>query len=141
VLATEDSPIAFNELQQKASVSSRTLAEHLKNFTPTIAQKVGRKYRITQAGIERLKNIEQDLETWKRRGKRDYVEAVEVYFIGPEYSGKGILRVTSPKPLEVKEYAKMDAAITSAFGTFRSLVPKDSKNWRLSVYSHINAKP
>src|SRR5208337_872189 len=102
------------------SVSSRTLTEHLKNFTPKIAQKVGRKYRITEAGIERFRNIERDLETWKKSGSRDYVEVVEVYFIDPNHSGKGMLRVTSARPLRVKERTNMDKAITLAFRTFRS---------------------
>ena len=143
-LAAEHSPVAFNQLQEKASISSRTLAEYIQNFTPTIVQKHGRKYSITEAGIERLRNIKRDLETWTKKryeSRQDYVETVPVFFIGPKNFCKGTLKLTSPRKLLLEEREKMDRAITDAIRTFRSLVPEGSKNWRLSIYSHTSSKP
>ncbi|MGA2785006.1 MAG: hypothetical protein ABSF09_09955 [Candidatus Bathyarchaeia archaeon] len=142
-LATEHSPVPFNELQEKASISSRTLAKYIHN-SPKIVQKLGRKYSITEAGIERLRNIKRDLETWTKKegddGQYD-VDPVEVVFIGPKNFCKGTLKLTSPRDLLPGEREKMDRAITDAIRTFRSLVPEGSKNWRLSIYSHTSSKP
>ncbi|HKM51734.1 MAG TPA: hypothetical protein VJZ75_11205 [Candidatus Bathyarchaeia archaeon] len=143
-LATEHSPVSFNQLQEKASISSRTLAEYLQNFTPTIVRKLGRKYSITEAGIERLRNIKRDLEMLTKEGgggRQYYVDSIEVFFIGPKNFCKGTLKVTSPRKLPLGEREKMDKAITDAILTFRSLVPEGSKNWRLSIYSHTSSKP
>ena len=144
-LAAEHSPVAFNQLQEKASISSRTLAKYIQN-SQTIVQKLGRKYSITEAGIERLRNIKRDLETWtkKRDGSRQYYveeDPIEVFFIGPKNFCKGTLKVTPTRKLLPGEREKMDRAISDAIRTFRSLVPEGSKNWRLSIYSHTSSKP
>jgi len=114
VLASERSPIGFNELQGKASVSSRTLAEHLKNLIPTIVQKIRGKYCITDAGRQCMENIEQHLETWaKKVGDRQFhVEIVEVHSIGPKHFCKGTLKVTSPRRLLLGERGNLDKAVT-----------------------------
>jgi hypothetical protein len=137
-LASADSAIGFNELQEKSSVSSRTLAEHLKHFIPTMARKADGKYSITDTGRRRVENIERDLEmgTKRRNGHQYPAETVEVYSIGPEHFCKGRLTVTSPRKLLPKEREKMDKALTHTIGTFSSIVPKDSRNWKISVYSH-----
>lgn len=141
-LASADSAIGFNELQEKASVSSRTLAEHLKNSPPTIVQKVGGKYRITDAGRQRVENLKRDLEMWTRegRGRRSGVEMVEVYSISPEHFCKGTLRVTPPRKLLWEERANLDKALTHTIRTFSSIVPEGSKNWRICIYSHTSSK-
>jgi len=143
VLASEDSPIGFNELQEKASVSSRTVAEHLKNFIPTIVQRIGRKYFITNAGRQRVAIIERDLEKWRKKGAacRFPVETVEVYSIGPKCYCKGTVKVTCPRRLLPKERGNLDEAITQTIKTFSSIVPQESSNWRISIYSHISSKP
>ncbi len=136
--ASEDTPIGFNELQEKSSVSSRTLAEHLKRFIPTMARKVDGKYSITDTGRRRVENIERDLEMWtkQRNGHQYRAETVEVYSIGPKHFCKGRLIVTSPRKLIPEERKKMDKAITHTIRTFSSIVPEGSRNWRISVYSH-----
>jgi DNA-binding PadR family transcriptional regulator len=141
-LAAEHSPVAFNQLQKKASVSSRTLAKYIRD-SPTIVQKLERKYSITEAGIERVRNIKRDLETWTEKegdGSQYDVDPVEVFFIGPKNFCKGTLKVTSPRKLLPGEREKMDRAISDAIRTFRSLIPEGSKNWRLSIYSHTSSK-
>jgi hypothetical protein len=142
-LASADSPMGFNELQEKASVSSRTLAEHLKNSIPPIVRKVGGKYRITDAGRQRVENIEWDLEMWTRegRGRRSAVEMVEVYSISPKRFCKGTLKVTSSRKLLGEERGNLDKALTHTIRTFSSIVPEGSRNWRISIYSHTSPKP
>jgi hypothetical protein len=142
-LASADLPIGFNELQKKASVSSRTLAEHLKNLVPIIVRKVNGKYLITDAGRQRMENIERDLETWlgKGRDRQFHVETVEVYSIGPKHHCKGIFKVTSPRRLLLEERGNMDKAITNAIHAFGSIVPEGSRNWRTTIYWHSSQKP
>jgi len=140
VLALEGSSIGFNELQERASVSSRTLAEHLKNLTPTIVQKIRGKYCIRDAGRQRIENIEQDLKRWAKnsRGRQSHVEIVEVHSIGPKHFCKGTLKVTSPRRLLLGERGNLDKAITHAIRTFSSIVPQGSRNWRISIYWHTS---
>ena len=139
-LASADSAIGFNELQEKASVSSRTLAEHLKNSIPKIVQKVGGKYRITEDGRQRVENLKRDPEMWTRkgRGRRSAVEMVEVYSIIPKRFCKGTLKVTSPRKLLVEERGNLDKALTQTIRTFSSIVPEGSRNWRICIYSHTS---
>jgi len=139
-LASADSAIGFNELQEKASVSSRTLAEHLKNSIPKIVQKVGGKYRITEDGRQRVENLKRDPEMWTRkgRGRRSAVEMVEVYSISPKRFCKGTLKVTSPRKLLVEERGNLDKALTQTIRTFSSIVPEGSRNWRICIYSHTS---
>src|SRR4030042_2761084 len=139
-LASADSALSFNELQKKTSVSTRTLAKHLKNFVPKDVQKEGKKYRITDAGRQLVANIKQDLEIWTKKGKnrQSYVGTVEVYSIGPKHFSKGTMKVTSPRKLLRKDREKLDRAVTYAIRKFSSVVPEDSTNWRVSIYSHIS---
>ncbi|MCW4043712.1 MAG: hypothetical protein NWE90_08330 [Candidatus Bathyarchaeota archaeon] len=141
-LASSYSALGFNELQEKTSVSSRTLAKHLKNLVPKNVQKEGEKYRITDAGRQLVANIKPDLGTWTKKGgsRQSCVETVEVYSIGPKHFCKGTVKVTSTRELLPKEREKLDKAITHAIRTFSSIVPEDSGNWRISIYSHINSK-
>lgn len=140
-LASSDSALGFNELQEKTSVSSRTLAKHLKNLVPKNVQKEGEKYRITDEGRQLVTDIKRDLEIWKKKGgsRQSHVETVEVYSIGPKHFCKGTVKVTSTRELLPKERKKLDKAVTYAIRTFSSIVP-DSRNWRISIYSHIKSK-
>jgi len=141
-LASADLPIGFNELQEKASISSRTLAEHLKNLIPTTVQKIRGKYCITDDGRQRMNDIKQNLDTWtsESRGNQFHVEMIEVYSIGPEHCCKGTLKVTSPRRLLPQERGKMDKALTHAIRKFSSMVPQGSRNWRISIHSHTSPK-
>ncbi len=141
-LASADGPVGFNELQRKSSVSSKTLAEQIKNLVPVIARKVGGKYVITDVGRQRVKIIERDLEEWKKAGVRRFrADTVEVYSMGPGHYCKGMVKVTSPRRLEPQERGNLDKAITNAIRSFRSIVPKECRNWRVSIYYHISSKP
>ena len=140
-LASSYSALGFNELQEKTSVSSRTLAKHLKNLVPKNVQKEGKKYRITDTGRQLVADIKRDF-MWKKKGgsRQSHVESVEVYSIGPKHFCKGSVKVTSTRELLPKERKKLDKAVTYAIRTFNSIVPEDSRNWRISIYSHINSK-
>lgn len=141
VLASADGPVGFNELQRKSSVSSKTLAEQLRNLVPVIARKVGGKYIITDAGRQRVRIIEQDLEKWSKGGMRRFrAEAVEVYSMGPEHYCKGMVKVSSLRRLEWQERRILDRAIIDAIRRFGSIVPRDCRSWRVSIYSHSSSK-
>jgi len=142
-LASADSALGFNELQEKASVSTRTLAKHLKNLDPTTVQKEGEKYRVTDAGRQLVRDIEHALETWTKKGgaRQSQVETVEVYSIGPKHFCRGTVKATSTRRLLLKERKRLDKAITLAIRTFSSIVPEDSTDWRVSISSHISSKP
>ena len=139
-LASSDSALGFNELQEKTSVSSRTLAKHLKNLVPKNVQKEGEKYHITDSGRHFKTDVKRKLKHLKKKSCQSHVGKVEVYSIGPKHFCKGTMEVTSTRELLPKEREKLDKAITYAIRTFRSIVPEDSRNWRISIYSHNDSK-
>ncbi|WP_455282159.1 DUF7347 domain-containing protein [[Eubacterium] cellulosolvens] len=141
-LASSDSALGFNKLQEKTSVSSRTLAKHLKHLVPKNVQKEGEKYRITDTGRQLIEDIKRDLELWNKKGEsyQSHEEIVEVYSISSKHFCRGTIKVTSTKKLLPKERKKLDKAITSVIRTFISSVPENSRNWKISIYSHTRAR-
>jgi len=137
VFVSTDSSMGFSQLQMKASVSSKTLAKHLKTFVPRIVQKRCGEYCITDEGRRHVENIERELDAW-RKGKEDRLlsEMVEVYSIGPNYFCQGKLTVSSPRRFRLEERARLDEAITHAIRTLESIIPESSKNWRVSINWH-----
>ncbi|WP_455279345.1 DUF7347 domain-containing protein [[Eubacterium] cellulosolvens] len=139
-LDSSDSALGFNELQEKTTVSSRTLAKHLKNLVPKNVQKDGKKYRITDAGRKLVEDIKQDPKVWKKGGHQSHVEMVEVYSIDRNHFCRGTVKVKFNRKLLPKERKKLDKAITHTIRTFSSIIPEESRNWRFSIYSHIRSK-
>ena len=137
-LASSDSTLRFNELQEKASVSSRTLAKHLKHLVPKNVQKEGEKYRITDEGRQLIEDIKLNLELWNKKGGsyQSHEEMVEVYSISSKNLCRGKVIVTSSKKLLPKERKKLDEAITSAIRTFISSAPKNYMNLKVYIDSH-----
>ena len=139
-LYSSDSTLGFNELQERTSVSSRTLAKHLKNLVPKNVRKEDKKYRITDAGRKLVENMDQDREIGKKEGPPSYAEMVKVYSLDRNNFCMGTVKVTSSKKLLPQERQKLDKAITNSIRTFNSIVPKESQNWKVSIYSHIRSK-
>jgi uncharacterized protein (UPF0216 family) len=135
-LASADVPLGFIELQKRAHVSSKTLAEHLNHNVPKMTEKVSGAYRITRHGKKQIKVIERELDDLKK-SKQLPKETVEVYSIGSGYSCRGALTVSYSRKFLPQERATLDEAITQAIrhdvGVVAETIPKGCRNWRISI--------
>ncbi len=141
-LISAGAPVGFNELQRMSCVSTKTLAEQMKNLVPVITRKVDGRYIITDVGRQRVRIIERELEKWRKGGSPESPpETVEVYSMGPGHYCKGMVKVSVSRRLERQERGNLDRAITNAIRTFSSIIPKESRNWRVSIHYHVSSKP
>ncbi len=130
-LMLRDSPIGFNDLHGKASVSSKTLARHLKILGPGVVEVVDRKYRLTERGRALKESIKQELD--ELRGGRKPREVVEVYSLGPKYFCEARIEVACHAKLQPNERSTLDRRLTEMILALRKGLPARSKNCHVSI--------
>jgi DNA-binding HxlR family transcriptional regulator len=138
-------PTTFNEILQRTNVSSRTLSKHLGRLVDrSLIEKQDRKYRITAVGVEYLMPLAHQLEKFREHRKRLTSAAatlhlrdlaVEMTRISPSETCIGIIHVSVPRQPQWNsdERCKMDRALTQVMRTITHSVPKDCKEYNVTI--------
>ena len=123
----------FNELEESAGVSSRTLTKHLRILVPRNVEKVGKAYGITNEGERLLTSLRNLLKGSEKGSSRGYpIDRLDVYMIGREYHCHGVLTGFSRRKLELEQRAAIDKSITQFIKNVRQSIPMGS-NWKVSI--------
>jgi DNA-binding HxlR family transcriptional regulator len=133
----------FNEILEKARVSSRTLSKHLERLVNRgLIQKEDREYRITKAGVGYLSQLPSKLEKFRqhkmrllsanvRQDLQDH--AVEVTRISASETCIGIIRLSVRRERKFSESSSIDRALTVAMRTIRECVPPDCEQYNVTI--------